>query len=384
MNRVMRLACGAVLLFAAVAPAQAQKSDSPWRANYFPYPAAPPNDFPGLGVWYSYRQQADYYTSTYAAGEITADAAVGVHGSWHAAAQFRAPQLWPKWRVMALAGISRDARFGYFGLGNDAPFDKAVQNDSSLFYRLRRTRYGGMVEATRELVPHLRLALAGSGEYARFQSLSGASLFRQDFGGAEISSSEAAARITLMYDTRDREYGPTRGLFIEASALGAAGLSNNTKGYGRYTLMARGYLSVRDGTVLSARLGASGTSGSPSLEARYEIPEWESVPLSSLGGARTQRALVEGRYAGTDVLLASAEVRHNLIDLNDLGAITLIAFVDAGRVFEGEKFKITTDGMKVGGGGGVALRVLRLPAFTFNFAGGPDGFRFTAGSGWRF
>jgi len=384
MTRVTKLAWCVTALALAAAPAQAQKSDSPWRANYLAYPATAPNDYPGLGLWYSYRQQADYEASTPTAGEVTADAAVGVHGSWHADLQFRAPQVWAKWRVMALAGISRDARFGFFGLGNDAPFDKSVQKDSAEFYRLRRTRYGGMVEATREIAPHLRVALAGSGEYARFQSLSGASLFGQDFGGAQISSSEAAARITLMYDTRDREFGPSRGLFIEASALGSAGLSANTAGYGRYTFMARGYLSVRDGTVLSARLGASGTSGNPSLEARYEIPEWESVPISSLGGAKTQRALVEGRYAGRHVLLASAEVRHDLLNLVDLGAITLIGFVDAGRVFEDEGFKLTTDGMKVGGGGGIGLRVLRLPTFTFNFAGGPDGFRFTAGSGWSF
>jgi hypothetical protein len=40
--------------------------------------------------------------------------------------------------------------------------------------------------------------------------------------------------------------------------------------------------------------------------------------------------------------------------------------------------------MKVGGGGGVALRFMRLSTFTFNFAGGPDGFNFTAGTGWSF
>ena len=35
--------------------------------------------------------------------------------------------------------------------------------------------------------------------------------------------------------------------------------------------------------------------------------------------------------------------------------------------------------MKVGGGGGLALRILRATIFAFNFAGGPDGFNFTRG-----
>jgi outer membrane protein assembly factor BamA len=389
MNRVVRggvaIAGIVVGLVLTARPALAQGSDSPWRANYFPYPGSAPNDWPMLGLWYSYRQQADYYSASAASGELTADAGIAWHGSWRAALSFRAPQLWPKWRLVAMAGVAQDQRFGYFGLGNDAPLDEAIETDStSQYYRAQRLRYGGMVEATRELLPHLRLALAGSAEYSRFRSLDGPSLFRTDFGGAEVTQSEAAARVTLVYDSRDREFNPSKGLFIEASALAAAGLSKSTGGYGRFTVIARGFVSPREGTVLSARLGGSGTSGNPSFGARYEIPNWESQPLSALGGVRTQRALVEGRYAGQHVLLAGAEVRHDLINAGDFGAITLIAFLDAGRVFEDESFKLTFDGMKVGGGGGVAIRFLRISTFTFNFAGGPDGFNFTAGTGWSF
>jgi hypothetical protein len=70
--------------------------------------------------------------------------------------------------------------------------------------------------------------------------------------------------------------------------------------------------------------------------------------------------------------------------LGDLGAITALGFLDAGRVFEQESFKITSDGVKVGGGGGIAIRILRSSIFAFNFAGGPDGFNFSLGSGWMF
>jgi hypothetical protein len=38
----------------------------------------------------------------------------------------------------------------------------------------------------------------------------------------------------------------------------------------------------------------------------------------------------------------------------------------------------------VGGGGGIALRILRATIFVFNFAGGPDGFNFSVGNGWMF
>jgi hypothetical protein len=91
-----------------------------------------------------------------------------------------------------------------------------------------------------------------------------------------------------------------------------------------------------------------------------------------------------GRLAGKGVLFANLEVRHDLLPFGDLGAVTLIAFADAGRVFEGESFRLTTDDMKVGGGGGLGLRILRSTIITLNFAGGPDGFNFSVGSGWMF
>jgi hypothetical protein len=88
--------------------------------------------------------------------------------------------------------------------------------------------------------------------------------------------------------------------------------------------------------------------------------------------------------AGRHTLFGNLEVRHDLLAFGDLGAITLLGFVDAGRVFETENFKLTTNDLKVGGGGGVALRILRSSIFTFNLAGGPDGFNYSVGSGWMF
>ena len=73
-----------------------------------------------------------------------------------------------------------------------------------------------------------------------------------------------------------------------------------------------------------------------------------------------------------------------MLPFGDLGALTVLAFLDAGRVFEEESFEITADDLRVGGGGGIALRILRSTIFTFNFAGGPDGFNFSVGNGWMF
>ena len=45
---------------------------------------------------------------------------------------------------------------------------------------------------------------------------------------------------------------------------------------------------------------------------------------------------------------------------------------------------VTTDGLHVGAGGGVAVRLLRSTIFTFTLARGSDGAEFNIDSGWMF
>ena len=55
-----------------------------------------------------------------------------------------------------------------------------------------------------------------------------------------------------------------------------------------------------------------------------------------LGGEYSHRALDYGRLTGRGTLFGNFEVRHDLLSLGDLGGVTLLAFLDAGRVFEQE------------------------------------------------
>ena len=64
------------------------------------------------------------------------------------------------------------------------------------------------------------------------------------------------------------------------------------------------------------------------------------------------------------------------------GAIGVVGFLDAGRVQEG--YEGESNDLRVGGGGGIFLRILRSTQLGINFAGGPDGFLFSMGTGWTF
>jgi hypothetical protein len=378
-----RILCLLVLTGAGRAVAQDTEPESyqsPWRTSYFPYLAGGTNDGPVLAFRVRYWQPAEYEDPVTANGALNADVGITPRGGRHAYLELRAPQLIEGWRLYAKAAAVREVRFGYFGIGNDTEYNKDAVTDAEPFlYRVRRTRYRLSTEITRQLGRGpLRAAILGDLENARFTSLPGPSQFAAD-QGAELKQTDVSGRLALLYDTRDNEYNTHQGLLLEIGAqVGSGG-----DGYTRLYTVLRGYLTIREGTMIAARFAASGMGGTPSLDARYTIPGWEKE-ISVLGGQYSHRSLDTGRLAGRHVLFGNLEVHHDLLALGDLGAITLIGFVDAGRVFEGEHFKITTSDLKVGGGGGIALRILRSTIFTFNFAGGPDGFNYSVGSGWMF
>jgi len=351
-----------------------------WRTSWFPYLSGGANDSPVLAFRVRHWQPADYEARTTYTAALNGDAGIAPRGSRFIAASFKAPGLWDGWRLSSLAIVQRESRYGYYGLGNDTRFDPdSVNKDTPFLYRMRRTRYRGAVEVTRRIKGPLQVAFLADYEHAHFTSLPGPSKFVDDFPSGELTQDDVSGRLALVYDTRDNEFNTHQGLLLEAGTqVGSGG-----DGYTRQYVILRGYLSVREGTVLAARIAGSGMGGTPSLDALFMLPAWErEIPV--LGGEYSHRGLDYGRFTGRGALFSNFEVRHDLLALGDLGAITLLGFLDAGRVFQNEDFKLTTEHMKVGGSGGIALRILRANVFVFNYARGPDGGNFSVGSGWMF
>lgn len=365
-------------------PPEMPETDAPqaarWRTSYFPYFSGGANDSPVLAFRVRHWQPAEYEARTTYTAALNADAGIAPRGSRYLSLQFKAPAVRDGWRLAVQGTLERQARYGYYGLGNETVFDAdAVGDDDPYLYRLRRTRYRGSVEITRRIRGRLQAAVLTELNSARFTSLPGPSVFASDFPTGELKQDDASARLALIYDSRDTEYNTQRGLLLEAGTqVGSGG-----DGYTRQYVILRGYVPLREGTVVAARIAGSGMGGTPPLDARFTLPGWEQ-PIPVLGGDYSNRGLDYGRFTGRGTLFGNLEVRHDLLPFGDLGAITLLAFLDAGRVFEQENFRLTTDDIEVGGGGGVALRILRSTILTFNFAGGPDGFNFSVGNGWMF
>ncbi len=374
----------ALLVPAMVQPLAAQDpnrpSDSPWKDSFYPFFPSLGNNYPLIALHLEERKAANYFARTPYDGLFSVDLGTGFTGARMAVARYHAPLMWRDWRLNAVAGTTRETRLGYFGLGNDTENNDALITDAQPhYYEARRTRYFSNLEVSRRITGPLFLAGAVGVEHSNFGDLSRPSLFRTDFGTDNVTDTDVRGRVTLVLDARDNEFNPTKGILAQSSfTVGSGG-----DGYRRFSADLRGYVSPREGTIVAARIAGSGMSSDAPLAARFEVPVWEGE-VSVLGGSMSHRGLAFQRLAGRGVLMGNLEVRHNLLDLGDFGAFTAIGFVDAGRVFEQEDFKLTTDNMKVGGGGGLAIRILRFSVWTFNFAGGPDGFQFSSGTGWSF
>jgi outer membrane protein assembly factor BamA len=370
----------ALVLAGPTTRAACQDQAVPWKDSFYPFFPSLGNNFPLIAMHFEERKAADYYARTPYAGLISLDAGSGFTGARMAVARLQAPLLVPHWRLAAALGTTRESRLGYFGLGNSTGYHQnLVTKSQPHYYQARRTRYFGNVELSRQLVGPLFLSAAGGVEHSNLGELSGTSLFRTDFGTADLTDTDVRGRIGLVLDWRDNEFNTANGVFLQAFYGGGTGGGH----YSRATGDLRAYVSPREGTVLAARVLGSSMSRSGPLDARFEVPLWENE-ISVLGGAASHRGLAFQRLAGRGILVASAELRHDLLNLGDFGAFTLFGFFDAGRVFEQESFKLTTRDMKTGGGGGIAIRILRFTIWTFNFGTGPDGFQFSAGSGWTF
>jgi len=396
MNRRPALTLLAALAAAGTVPLRAQV---PWVASYYPYVVKGPNDKLSIVLHYHYAQNADYDQPVPFAGSFSAEGGWNADGSLFGVARFKAPLLVEGWRFYGEAGAVHETRYGYFGLGNDT--EKTDDPANRYLNRARRTRYYAQGDVTKSLEGPVSLVAGVGVVNAKYTTLPGQSELGYEctpvqpgpfHRGRPLDSSFCEAdtdvygRLAVVVDTRDVEFVTLRGVMLEAGAYWGSGGGGD--GYGGVYGIAKGFASPREGTVLAARLAGRVLGGDPSLDARHRLPAWERT-IDVLGGPESHRSFVYGRYTGRDLLLLNAEVRQDILNLGDYGALSALVFFDAGSVSEwsgdaAADASYDSATLHLGGGGGLVLRILRSTVLTFNFAGGGDGFLFSMGTGWAF
>ena len=309
-------------------------------------------------------------------GRVALDAGASTKGSYLVMLDAQAPAYWDGWRFGFNLSLSRANRLGYYGLGNNTTYarDSTRLPGQSYFYRVSRKTRAARFSAQRRIVGPLRVLVGGTLEHTSHRALPGVNLYQRD---SVAPFSDAIARAGLVFDSRDLEVDPHRGILAEA-------LVGHGRGYTRTTAGVRAYVHPLDRLILAARVAGERMTGSPPLEAQ-QVMETSDGPVVALGGYRSLRGYYDSRFVGPGKLVGGVEARYGFLWAPRLLEVKLVAFYDAGRVFgPGETVRLTRQGLHSAWGGGVAAALLRNTLMTFSFGRGTEGSQFTFATTWSY
>ncbi|MBQ7811648.1 MAG: BamA/TamA family outer membrane protein [Bacteroidales bacterium] len=158
----------------------------------------------------------------------------------------------------------------------------------------------------------------------------------------------SSIRVGLMYDSRNVENNPTKGIWAEAHVIAAPEWLGTTHGHYKYCATFRQYVPiVKDGKLTFAyRIAYQGTFGKDS--PWYSMPFYTNMGIKAdndgFGGYRTVRGLMLNRVQGLDVGFFNAELRWKFIDFKlwkQNIAFALSGFCDGAHVFRGYDMNFT-------------------------------------------
>jgi outer membrane protein assembly factor BamA len=146
-------------------------------------------------------------------------------------------------------------------------------------------------------------------------------------------------KLGLVYDTRDNEPNPMKGIWTEMQLLLAPSfLGNGDLGYSRFAITHRQYFTLVPKTVnlayrLSYQAKLSGTM--PFYMLPFVFNTAPQMTRDGLGGAKTLRGILRNRVVGEDFAYGNIELRWKVLRtvvLNQNFYIALAGFVDGGMV----------------------------------------------------
>ena len=322
--------------------------------------------------------------------------------------------LIPGVRMSICTGYYKDAALDFYGFnGYQSNFDMSLleptfeftdedllndfKNNGTMprgFYRYGRDLIKAKVDFTGKILKNFYWEAGYHMSWTKTQSytpdgytvMNGTTLFdlykewgiipENEVEGGLISS----VRLGLMYDSRNVENNPTKGIWAEAHIIAAPKWLGTTHEHYNFCATFRHYVPlVKDKLTFAYRLGYQGTFGDNT--PWYATPFFTTMGVKpdydGFGGYRTVRGLMLNRVQGLDTGFFNAELRWKFIDFklwNQNIAFALSGFCDGAHVFKGYDMTLREDLV------GTAAADL-YNQFVFDRK---DGFHGAAGAGLRF
>ena len=124
-------------------------------------------------------------------------------------------------------------------------------------------------------------------------------------------------RAGLLFDTRDKEGAPSRGVWAEAHLMLAPKWLGTTNPYYRYSVTFRHYVPIVKNDILTFayRINYEGTIGdnAPYYVLPYLTTVGQSFDRDGMGGYRSVRGIMRNRVQGLDVVSYNAEFRWRFV-----------------------------------------------------------------------
>jgi hypothetical protein len=274
--------------------------------------------------------------------------------------------LIPGIRLNAEASLLTDQALFFYGFnGYNASYNKDYENEGSssyiskMYYRLERK------------LTRLKTDFQGKIKGREFRWLAGFAFFNNKIGHVDfnnlnkginqgyklrdttllydkyvewgfIPAAQKDGGITnlidlgLIYDTRDNEPNPMRGIWTEVLLLAAPSFFANKFNYTRIAITHRQYFTIRKETInLVYRISYQGKiSGTTPF---YMMPYVfnSNITREGLGGAKTLRGILRNRVVGEDIVYGNLEVRWKFLrftKFNQNFYFATTGFTDFGRV----------------------------------------------------
>ncbi len=269
-------------------------------------------------------------------------------------AQYDSKHLIPGVRVTGAVSYQYDPLYYFYGFNGAETYDPALdlnKDTQTARYNYQRGMLRVLLDFQGQIAGKLNW-VAGTSfwnmsnkDFSSDKYLTATSLYNQYVATGKISAAQAGggshleAKVGLVYDSRDMEAAPSRGIWAEAYVNGSPKLFGVESGYLKLVAHFRQYLSLgTDRFVFAYHLGYQDTVAGET--PFYMLPVIYTLYLrqtgsEGIGGINTVRGLIQNRLTGEGYLWGNFELRARIVNFNFIGQSWYLAvnpFVDAGYV----------------------------------------------------
>jgi hypothetical protein len=260
------------------------------------------------------RAELDWYKPGYDPYRLAfvAQAFVTTNGYHHHRVRFDAPGLGPahNLRLTGHFAYRQWLNDGYWGMGNDTTVERATVSPTTEAEQ-KRYRYT-LVQ------PFGRLTLRGElgGPWAWFGFLAARWTDVQTYPGSLLAEERPYGMaggfgvqpgIGVVYDTREPELTPDRGVLVELSLRGMPKVAGTDGEWFAIFESVRAFWTLSPGTVLGSRVMAESTFGDVPF---YDLNTWGGLtPTMGFGGSDTLRGVSFGRWRDRNKAVWNNELR---------------------------------------------------------------------------